>query len=95
MPPEPAHDLAFGILEFLRVELGLEKRPGGAGELGDIRSVLFVPILFHKLPERMNGGVWDNEHEAGDIAEDEALLLGEARGQKRGEHEIIGAQARR
>ena len=51
--------------------------------------VFLVALWLHELAEGMNGRARDVEHEAGDIAEDDALLLGELGRKKRTQDKVI------
>ena len=81
--------MGLGGRELLAIELRLKEPARGAFELFDILLVCSRPIRFEKFSERVNGSVWDEQHEPCDVAEDHALLGRHACSQQRAQDEVI------
>ena len=67
---EAAQHLGFGGGEFLAVEFGLKEAARRAFELFDVVAVFLGAARLHQIAQGVDGGVWDVEHQPGDIAKD-------------------------
>ena len=66
--------------------------PGGPLKLSDVLGKPHMAFRLHELPQGVDGRIRDVKHEACDVSEDHALLLGHLGREQRAEHEVIELQ---